>query len=108
MSVTVIALVTINEKEPAALAEYFSVTQPLLDQAGAKIVKRFNINRVVVGSRPAQTVLFVEYPNLAAVESVFHSAEYKSIHHIRDRAFLDYSVTVGSDLDHAEDLVAVE
>ena len=35
MSVTVMALLSVNENEPRALAEYLDVTAPLLERAGA-------------------------------------------------------------------------
>ena len=92
--VKVIALITISEDAPMALAAYFNVTAPLLEKAGAKIVKRFEINEVVVGHRPAKTVVIVEYPNRAAVDMVFKSPEYQSIIPMRDQAFSDYQVSI--------------
>lgn len=97
MPVTVIALVSIVEEEPWALAEYFRVTAPLLKNAGAEIKKRFSVNEVIVGHRPARMVIMVEYPNRAAVSSVFDSAEYEAIKPIRDKAFSEYHVTIVSD-----------
>ena len=92
MPITVVAMVTINDDEPLALAEYFRVTGPLLERAGATIKKSFNINEVVVGHRPAKTVFIVEYPDKAAVDLVFKSEEYQSIIPSRDLAFAEYSV----------------
>ena len=102
MAVTVVALVTVNDNEPWALGEYFRVTGPLLERAGAEIVQRFTVNEVVVGHRPAKTVVIVKYPDRAAVESVFGSAEYQAIKPIRDRAFSDYHVSIASDEDSQE------
>lgn len=42
--VTVLAFVTISEDAPDALAAYFSVTDPLLKRAGARVIKRFAVN----------------------------------------------------------------
>ncbi len=97
MTVTVVAMTSINEEEPMALAEYLAATGPLLEKAGAKIVKRFTINEVVVGHRPAKTVFIVEYPSREAVESVFQSDVYRSIIPSRDLAFNEYQVTIASD-----------
>jgi uncharacterized protein (DUF1330 family) len=94
MPVTVIALVTITEDAPMALAAYFNVTDPLLKKAGAKIVKRFEINEVIVGRRPAKSVVIVEYPDRASVDLVFGSPEYKSVIPMRDQAFSDYQVSI--------------
>ena len=96
--VTVLAFVTIAEDAPEALAAYFSVTDPLLKRAGARIVKRFAVNDVVVGTHPSQTVVMVEYPSREAVDSVFKSPEYTAIRAIRDRAFSTYSITIVDDL----------
>lgn len=97
MTVTVVAMVSINDDEPLALAEYFRVTGPLLERAGAKIKKSFNINEVVVGHRPAKTVFIVEYPDKAAVDMVFKSPEYKDVIPSRDLAFSEYSVSIAAD-----------
>lgn len=95
MTVTVVALLTINEAEPAALAEYFRITSPVLQRAKAKMVKRFRLAEVIVGSRPAEMAVIVEYPDRAAVDMVFKSAEYASAIPARDRAFLKYEITIG-------------
>lgn len=96
--VTVLAFVTISEDAPEALAAYFKVTDPLLQRAGARIIKRFAVNDVVVGSHPAKTVVMVEYPSREAVDTVFLSPEYAAVKPTRDRAFSTYSVTVVDDL----------
>lgn len=96
--VTVLAFVTISEDAPDALAAYFSVTDPLLKRAGARIVKRFAVNDVVIGSNPSQTVVIVEYPSREAVDSVFKSPEYAAVRAVRDRAFSTYAITIVDDL----------
>lgn len=95
MTVTVVALLSINEDDPAALAEYFRITTPLLERARARIVKRFILQEVIVGRRPAQMAVIVEYPDRAAVDMVFQSGEYRSAIPARDRAFLTYEVSIG-------------
>ena len=96
--VTVLAFVTIAEDAPDALAAYFRVTDPLLKRAGARIVKRFAVNDVVVGTNPSQTVVMVEYPSREAVDSVFKSPEYAAVKATRDRAFSTYAITIVDDL----------
>lgn len=104
--VTVLAFVTIAEDAPEALAAYFRVTEPLLQRAGARIVKRFAINEVLLGKTAAgaplrpvsRTVVMVDYPSREAVDMVFGSAEYAAVIPIRDRAFLDYTITIVEDL----------
>ncbi|KPP88639.1 MAG: hypothetical protein HLUCCA08_17785 [Rhodobacteraceae bacterium HLUCCA08] len=94
MTATVIALVTLREDQQLALSEYLRVTEPLLKKAGGRVVKRFEINEVIVGHRPARSVVIVEYPDRAAVDSVFESPEYKGIIPVRDIAFADYHVSI--------------
>ncbi len=94
MVVTVVALVTVREDCPVDLAAYLEATAPLLERAGARIIQRFKVSEVVAGRRPAQTVVIVEYPDRAAVDMVFGSAEYRRIIPYRDRAFSDYHVRV--------------
>lgn len=94
MTVTVVALLSINEAEPAALGEYFRITTPLLDRAKARIVRRFTLNEALVGKRPAQMAVIVEYPDRAAVDMVFQSDAYRSAIPYRDKAFLKYEVSV--------------
>ena len=92
--VTVLAFVTIADDQPEALATYFRVTDPLLKRAGARIVKRFLVNDVVIGRTPAQTVVMVEYPTREAVDMVFNSPEYASVIEHRNRAFKEYAITI--------------
>ncbi|WP_168797965.1 DUF1330 domain-containing protein [Pacificoceanicola onchidii] len=94
MTVTVLAMVTVNEANPSALARYFEVTQPLMERAKAKIVQRFDVSKAVVGGKPAETIILVEYPDHDAVASVFQSPEYEAVKPIRDEAFSRYSVSV--------------
>jgi uncharacterized protein (DUF1330 family) len=100
--VMVLAFVTIVEDAPDALAAYFKVTDPLLQRAGARIVKRFSISDVVVGCAPVQTLVMVEYPSRAAVEQVFSSPEYAAVAEIRDRAFASYAITIVDGGDDAD------
>ena len=96
MTVKVIALVTINEDEAMALAKYLELTTPVLDRVGAKIVERYQLETEVVGEKPAQTVIVVDYPNRAAVDEVFSSDEYLAAIPYRERAFSEYAVSVSS------------
>ena len=94
MTVKVIALVTINEDQPMALAKYLELTTPVLDRVGAKIVERYQLETEVVGERPAQTVIIVDYPSRDDVDEVFSSDEYEAAKPYRDKAFADYVVSV--------------
>ena len=105
MSVKVIALVTVNDDQPLALAAYLQATAPLLKAAGATILQRFALTDTVVGEKPSQSVLIVEYPSRQAVDDVFQSDTYKAIIPTRDRAFSAYSVAVVSGEDDRQDKV---
>jgi uncharacterized protein (DUF1330 family) len=97
MAIQVIALVTVNDDEPQALAAYIAATFPLMEKAGGKILRRFTVNEVVVGHKPAKSVMIIEYPSREAVDLVFESETYRNIIPIRDIAFLDYNVSIVSD-----------
>lgn len=92
--VKVFALVTINEDQAQALGRYLEITEPLLKSRGAKIVQRYSLEDDIIGSRPAQSVIIVEYPSKEAVHEVFSSPEYESAIPYRDAAFATYSVHV--------------
>lgn len=94
MPVTLLAMVTVNEDEPAALAQYLSITGPLLERVGARMVRRFKVNQGVVGALPAMSAILVEYPSAEAVDQVFNSPEYAGVIPFRDRAFSYYNISV--------------
>ena len=94
MPVTVLAHLTVAEDQPVALAAYFKVTQPLLEAAGGKIVKRFRLTDDIVGQRPSETLVIVEYPTREAVAQVFDSPEYRAIIPVRDIAFPTYRISI--------------
>lgn len=97
MPVTVLAHLTVAEDQPVALAAYFKVTQPLLEAAGGKIVKRFRLTDAIVGQRPSETLVIVEYPTREAVAQVFDSPEYCAIIPVRDIAFPTYRISIVED-----------
>lgn len=96
MTTTVLAMVTINEDEPQALARYLEVTGRLMKRANANIVQRFQVNEVVIGEA-SKTIIIVEYPNRDAINLVFQSEEYKALKPTRDKAFSSYDISVVSD-----------
>lgn len=94
MTVKVLALVSVNEDDPQALAQYFDVTTPLMQRAGAQIVQRFTMQAPVVGTALAQMMILVDYPDEAAVRAVFDSPEYLALRPVRDRAFRTYQISI--------------
>lgn len=94
MSTYVIACVTINPDQKDAYQAYLETTLPLLEKVGGKIFQCFDVDDVVVGDKPAETIMVVEYPDVDAVHSLFGSPEYQEIIPMRDRAFATYSVSI--------------
>jgi len=94
MKAKVIALVTINEDQTQALAKYLELTVPVLERVGAKITERYILEEEIVGDKPAETVVIVDYPSRAAIDEVFSSSEYKQAAPFRDKAFSTYSIHV--------------
>jgi len=95
MTVSTLSLFSINEDAPAALGDYLRLVDPMLERAGARIVKRFRMAEMVAGHRPALTAVIIEYPDLAAVDLVLKSREYQGASTARNRAFLKFSVSIG-------------
>ena len=93
MSVTVVALVSINEDQPFALARYLELTEPVLKRVGGKIVQRYFLDEEP-GQRPAKTIIVVEYPDRGAVDEVFASVEYAQAIRYRDAAFSEYTIHI--------------
>lgn len=91
------ALVTFDEEAPQALAEYLRGMAPLLERAGARLIRRIAVNRMMLGPRPAQSVLLVEYPNRAAVDLVLKSPDYRRLATTRQKAFLEYEISIAGE-----------
>lgn len=96
MSVYVIACLTPNPDHPDDYQTYLERAMALLDRVGGKVAQHFPVGDVVVGTKPAETIMVVEYPDLAAVHALFDCDEYKALIPVRDRAFDTYNVTMVS------------
>ncbi|THH38107.1 DUF1330 domain-containing protein [Aliishimia ponticola] len=92
MTVTIVALTTVNTENLDDVSTYLGTTTPLLDKAGARIVTRCEVARTIVGQLTPSMLTIVEYPNEDAIASVFESAEYGYLQEVRERAFLQYEV----------------
>jgi uncharacterized protein (DUF1330 family) len=109
MSVTVLVLVSVNDDEPMALAQYLEAKTRLLEGVGARIARRFSINEAVVGHRPARMALLIEYPSSTALREVVESPDYAYVKQFREQAFLEYGASIVSGHDDKQDSVhAVE
>ncbi|MBV7395996.1 DUF1330 domain-containing protein [Mameliella sediminis] len=96
MSVYVIACLTPNPEHQDDYETYLRVAMPLLDKVGGKLSQHFPVGDVVVGNKPAEAIMVVEYPDMDAVHALFQSEEYKALIPVRDRAFSTYSVSIVS------------
>lgn len=94
MAVIVFALTTINPDDLEALSMYLGTTKPLLEEAGAEILQGYEISDTIVGEKLPEMATIVRYPNRAAVDEVFQSAEYQALKEIRERAFLNYQIGI--------------
>lgn len=94
MSVFVVACLTPHPENHADYETYISTALPLLERFGGRVAQQFPVGDVVVGRKPAETIMVVEYPDLASVHALFDSEEYKALIPVRDRAFSTYSVSL--------------
>jgi uncharacterized protein (DUF1330 family) len=106
MPVTVLVLVSVNDDEHLALSLYLEAKSRLLATVGATIAKRFSINEVVVGHRPAKMALLIEYPTWTAYRAVVSSPDYENVKLFREQAFLEYSASVVSGDDDEQSIVS--
>lgn len=94
MSVRVVACLSPNPQETDAMAAYFEVALSLISKAGGKVIQDYNIDQAIIGPKPADKVLIVEYPDLATLNAVFQSDAYQAVIPHREKAFTQYSVSV--------------
>lgn len=96
MAIKLIAMTRIKPGAEEALGEYMKVVGPLMQQAGATIVDRFEMNDNVVGSNEVQYLTILEYPDTATVSKVFDSDDYKSLENVKEQAFSYYQVNMAT------------
>lgn len=87
-----IASLTINENEPEALQTYFEIANPLVEKFGGQVLRTLEVGREIVGDKPSEMILLVEYPSRDAVDELFKSDEYKSTIPYRQKAFHVYNI----------------
>lgn len=109
MTVTIVALTRVNEDHLDDLSTYMATTAPLMENAGALVVSRLPVSNTVVGSTSPAFITLVEYPDGAAVSTVFDSAEYGLLKEVRARAFSTYEVfTLGEDQEPNLNLLSLD
>jgi uncharacterized protein (DUF1330 family) len=94
MPLTVLALTTLRPGAEAALQTYLDVVGPLIEAAGARLISRHAVSRVLAGDGPADIVSLVDYPSDAALKQVFESPSYLALDGVKAKAFSQYQVVV--------------
>ena len=104
MTIQVVACLMTNPNETEALNSYFSVAGRLIESAGAQITQKIELGDPLIGDRPAEILMLVDYPDFDAFERVLRSSEYKSIIPIRKKAFLKYNICIVNENSVFEEL----
>lgn len=94
MTVTVMALGTLNEENTEAYATFLDLTDKMIQASGGRVVARYKVAQPIVGETNLQTVTLTEYPDRAALDRLVRSNEFSGIQPIRNQAFRDYQFTV--------------
>ncbi|MFM7446413.1 MAG: DUF1330 domain-containing protein [Tabrizicola sp.] len=94
MPVTVLALTTLHPQDESALQTYLDVVGPLMEAAGARLISRHAVSRVIAGGPAAQFVSLIEYPTDAAVKQVFEHPSYLALDPVKAKAFSQYQVSI--------------
>jgi uncharacterized protein (DUF1330 family) len=94
MPITVLALTTLRPGGDVALQDYLDRVAPLMEAAGASLVSRHSVTRVLAGEGRPGLVSVMDYPSDAAVRQVFESPAYLALEQIKAEAFNHYEVLV--------------
>ncbi len=77
---------------------YLKGVLPLLMGAGGQLVKRVKVGSVLTGGASFGMLLVMDFPDQAAVDTVFASEAYAALIPARDRGFSSLSICFGADL----------
>ena len=94
MSKTVLAMTSVKPDGEKALETYLSVVGPLMENAGAKLINRYEVSENLSGTDLPQFVSIIEYPDADAIQMVFGHPDYIALKPVRDEAFDRYDVCV--------------
>lgn len=101
MSIRVLAETTLASGGDAALAQYLAIVGPLMADAKAQLVARYERHATIAGD-PATFFTIVDYPDRAAVEKVFHHPDYLALGAVRKAAFARYDISIMHPMDVSE------
>ena len=77
---------------------YASKVGQMLAEAGGKNAKRVKLSEIINGSSLYQLMLFMEFESKKAIQTVFESAEYKTLIPYRDKGFDMVNIQIFEDL----------
>lgn len=72
-------LVEVETTNPALMAEYRQHTPGLVAKFGGRFTVRGGITEPVEGDWQPQRIVFIEYPDMAALKAFYTSAEYQPV-----------------------------
>lgn len=98
MTVTLIATTQVIPGEEEALNAYVEGVGPLVEKAGGTLVSRYQVIDDHAENAGPVYVSLIDYPDAAAIESVFSCKDYKVLETARNKAFSRYEVTVAEKL----------
>lgn len=94
MVVRILASLRVDPAQREAAEAYLTAAVPIIAAAGGKVLQEYQIDRTIVGQADSDSLLIVEYPDMAAVDSVFGSDAYQAIVPLRDKGFSAYSLSI--------------
>lgn len=109
MSVYVIVDLELKDAAHAGeFAEYAERTNALLHAAGAKVIAFDATPKILEGSWKPRMVVVQEYPNMAALESVYNSESYAPLKALRHRIADTHVIAVHGAEAPSETLAAAQ
>jgi uncharacterized protein (DUF1330 family) len=76
----------VNVTDPALFEEYRALVPAVIKAYGGRYLVRGGATEVLEGDRPAHRNVLLEFPDMASLKAFYHSAEYKPLIVMRERA----------------------
>jgi len=95
---TLIVTATFNSDNMVAAQRYMQAAVPMLVEGGGEILRRVKVDRSIVGSAAYEACLVVSFPDEAAVEAIFGSADYAALVEDRDAGFVRMDIVLARSL----------
>lgn len=98
MTVTVMELTAVDEKNIEALSTFLAMTAKLQETSEERVICVYHVAETLVGEALAQTVKISEFPDKGAVSRYYNSWEYEALKSIRAQAFHHFQVCILADV----------